>query len=206
LVAALRKLPSPPRIFVGASAVGFYGNRGDATCVEGDEPGKGFLSEVCQAWERETLVAREFGARVVSLRIGIVLSPAGGALGKLLPLFQAGVGGPIADGRMWMSWISVDDLAGAIIHALMDEGMSGPVNAVAPEPVRNEDFSRELGRVVRRPSVARVPALALRAVYGQMAEETLLSSTRVQPAVLLARGYQFRHPEIAKAFHYVLGQ
>ncbi len=206
LVAALGKLPSTPRIFLGASAVGFYGSRGDEICGEGDGPGKGFLSEVCQAWERETLLARAFGARVVCLRIGIVLSPAGGALGKLLPLFEAGLGGPIADGRMWMSWISIDDLAGTIIHSLMDEGLSGSVNAVAPEPVQNAEFARELGRVVQRPAMARVPAVALRAIYGQMAEETLLSSTRVQPAVLLERGYEFRHPKIAKAFCHVLGR
>jgi uncharacterized protein (TIGR01777 family) len=206
LVARLARLPAPPRVFVGASAIGYYGNRGEVICREGDAPGDGFLSDVCQAWERETMKAAEFGARVVCLRTGIVLSPAGGALGKLLPLFRAGLGGPIGNGKMWMSWISIDDLAGGIVHALMDEGMSGPVNAVAPQPVSNADFSRELARVLKRPALLAVPSLALRLVFGEMADQTLLSSLRVCPGVLEARGYEFRHPEIAAALRHLLGQ
>jgi uncharacterized protein len=205
LVAALGRLAQPPRVFVGASAIGFYGSRGDATLTETDGPGTGFLSEVCQAWERETMAVREFDTRAVCLRIGVVLSPAGGALAKLLPIFQSGAGGPVGDGRMWMSWISIDDLTAAIVHALMEDRLSGPVNAVAPEPVRNAEFSQELGQALGRPSLLPVPAFALRALYGRMADETLLASTRVRPDRLLETGFTFRHAQIRPALSFVLG-
>jgi len=205
LVTALGKLPEPPKVLVGASAIGFYGNRGDAVCRETDPHGRGFLSEVCQTWERETLAVREFDTRGVCLRIGVVLSPAGGALEKLLPLFQAGLGGPVGDGKMWMSWISIDDVAGAIVHALMDESLSGPVNAVAPEPVTNAAFSGELGRTLGRPAIVPVPAMALRTMFGEMADETLLSSTRAEPVRLRQAGYEFRHARLGAALRHVLG-
>jgi len=205
LVAALGKLADPPKSSSGASATGFYGNRANEVCTEADPPGRGFLSEVCQAWECETLAMREFASRVVCLRIGVVLSPAGGAIEKSLPLFRAGLGGPVGDGKMWMSWISIDDVAGSIVHALMDERLSGPVNAVAPEPVTNAFFSRELGRVLGRPALLPVPEVALRTMFGEMAQETLLASTRVEPVHLCRTGYEFRHPALTSALRHVLG-
>lgn len=205
LVDQLSRLAVPPGVLVGASAIGIYGNRAEIPCREGDAPGTGFLSEVCQAWERETHRAERFGARVVCLRIGLVLSPAGGVLEKLLPVFRAGLGGPIGRGGRWMSWISIDDLVAVILRALMDEGMAGPVNAVAPEPVTNAGFSRELGRALGRPSLIPVPPVALRLAFGEMAGQTLLSSARVGAAVLEAGGYEFRHRRIDAAFRHLLG-
>lgn len=205
LVSALARLPAPPKVFVGASAIGYYGNQGDAICTETDQPGRGFLSEVCQTWERETMAIRESGCRSVAMRIGVVLSPAGGALRKLLPLFRAGLGGPLGNGKMWVSWISVDDLGGAIVHALMDDRLNGPVNAVAPEPVTNATFSKVLGSSLGRPAVLPVPTFALRTVFGEMADETFLSSTRVEPVRLQETAYEFRHPRLDLAFKHVLG-
>jgi uncharacterized protein (TIGR01777 family) len=205
LVAALGRLAQPPRVFVGASAIGFYGSRGETSLAETDGPGTGFLSEVCQAWERETMAVREFDTRAVCLRIGVVLSPAGGALAKLIPIFQVGGGGPVGDGRMWMSWISIDDVLASIVHALMEDRLSGPVNAVAPEPVRNAEFAQELGQSLGRPALLPVPAFALRALYGRMADETLLASTRVRPDRLLETGFTFRHSQIRPALSFVLG-
>lgn len=205
LVAALGALPERPGVFVGASAVGFYGDRGEVRCDENEPAGRGFLSEVCQAWERETRAAEAHGMRTVRLRTGVVLTPAGGALKKLLPLFRAGLGGRLGHGRMWMSWISIDDLVGCIAQALADETLSGAVNAVAPAPVTNAEFTRELGRVLRRPAALPVPAGVLRAALGAMADETLLASTRAEPARLLAGGYEFRHKTLGSALRHVLG-
>lgn len=206
LVAALGRLPERPSVFIGSSAVGYYGDRGEVRCAEDEPAGRGFLSAVCQAWERETGAAEALGMRTVRLRTGVVLTPAGGALKKLLPLFRLGLGGRIGDGRMWMSWISIDDLAGVIAQALVDESLSGAVNAVAPQPVTNAVFTRELGAVLRRPAVLPAPARALRAVFGEMAEETLLASTRVEPARLLEAGYDFRHKTVGGALRHVLGR
>lgn len=206
LVAALGRLPERPSVFLGSSAVGYYGDRGEVRCAEDERPGRGFLSEVCQAWERETRAAESLGMRTVCLRTGVVLTPAGGALKKLLPVFRAGLGGRLGDGRMWMSWISIDDLVGVIAQALVDETIAGAVNAVAPQPVTNAGFTRELSAVLGRPAVLPVPARALRAVFGDMADETLLASTRAEAAKLIAAGYDFRHKTLGAALRHVLGR
>ncbi len=206
LVAALGRLPERPSVLIGSSAVGYYGDRGEVRCAEDERPGRGFLSEVCQAWERETRAAESLGMRTVCLRTGVVLTPAGGALKKLLPVFRAGLGGRLGDGRMWMSWISIDDLTGVIAQALVDESITGPVNAVAPQPVTNADFTRELGSVLGRPTVLPVPAKVLRAVFGEMADETLLVSTRAEATKLQTAGYDFRHKTLGAALRHVLGR
>jgi uncharacterized protein len=209
LVSAMAAVQSErlrPFVFVSASATGVYGNRGDEVLDEGATNGTGFLSDVCTAWEREAVAADALGVRVVELRTGVVLTPAGGALAKLLPVFQAGVGGRLGDGRMWMSWISLDDLTGAIYHAVLDRRCDGPVNAVAPQAVTNAEFTRVLGKVLRRPAVLPVPEAALRAVFGEMAEETLLSSARVVPGKLAEAGYGFRHENVESALRHLLGR
>lgn len=205
LVAALAVLPERPKVLVAASAVGFYGDRGDVRCGEDDLPGRGFLSGVCQAWERKAAEAEAAGIRVVSLRIGVVLTSAGGALRRLLPVFRAGLGGRLGNGRAWMSWISLDDLLGVVVHALHDETLSGAVNAVAPEPATNGVFVRELASVLRRPAVLPVPEWGLRSLFGQMAGETLLASTRAIPARFEAAGYEFRHKTLGEALRHELG-
>lgn len=205
LVAALGQLPDRPKVFIGASAAGFYGDRGEVRCAESEPGGRGFLAEVCQAWEHETQAAADLGMRTVRLRTGTVLSPSGGALKKLLPIFRAGLGGRLGHGRMWMSWISMDDLVGIMAQALVDETLEGAVNAVAPSPVTNAEFTQELGRVLHRPAVLPVPAMGLRALFGAMADEALLASTRVDPARITAAGYVFRHKTLVVALRHVLG-
>jgi uncharacterized protein (TIGR01777 family) len=195
-----------PFVFVSASAIGIYGDRGDEVLDENATKGAGFLADVCTAWEREAVAADALGVRVVELRTGVVLTPAGGALAKLLPVFSAGAGGRLGDGRMWMSWISLDDLTGAIYHAVLDRRCDGPVNAVAPQSVTNAEFTRVLGRVLRRPAVLPVPKAALRAVFGEMADETLLSSARVAPGKLTQAGYAFRHENVEDALRHLLGR
>jgi uncharacterized protein (TIGR01777 family) len=209
LVAAMAAVQSErmrPFVFVSASAIGIYGNRGDDVLDENAATGTGFLADVCTAWEREAVAADSLGVRVVELRTGVVLTPAGGALAKLLPVFQAGLGGRLGAGKMWMSWISLDDLVGAIYHAVLDRRCDGPVNAVAPQAVTNAEFTRVLGGVLRRPAVLPVPAAALRAVFGEMAEETLLSSARVVPGKLTEAHYAFRHETVDTALRHVLGR
>jgi uncharacterized protein len=171
-----------------------------------DKRGGSFLADVCEAWEREAAVARGFGIRVAKLRTGVVLTPAGGALAKLLPLFSAGLGGRIGSGAQWMSWISIDDLIGAIYHAVLDQRCNGPVNAVAPEPVTNAEFTATLARVLHRPAILPVPAAALRLAFGAMAEETLLASARVMPARLTDSQFYFRHARLEQALRHVLGR
>jgi uncharacterized protein (TIGR01777 family) len=200
LVAAMLGVATRPTVFLSASAVGFYGDRGDDVVTESSGPGRGFLPEVCQAWEGAAQRAEEAGVRTVRLRFGVVLAAEGGALAKMLPLFRLGLGGPLGSGRQWMSWISLEDAVGAIRHALRDERVRGPVNVVAPGPVKNADFTRELARAVRRPAFLPAPAWALRFVLGKgMADEALLGSTRAEPRVLERTGYAFRHPTLAAA-------
>lgn len=206
LAEAMARSPRPPRVWVCASAIGFYGSDAERSFDESAPAGSGFLAEVTREWEAATEPARRAGVRVVNLRIGLVLTPAGGVLGKMLPVFRWGVGGPIGDGRGWMSWISLDDLLGAIMHALHDETVSGAVNAVAPAPARNAEFTATLGRALHRPAVLRVPAFALRLALGRMAEETLLASTRAAPAVLARAGFVFRHPSLAGALAHLLAR
>ena len=206
LVTAVAKLPRKPAVFVSASAVGFYGDRGDEVLTEASVIGHGFLPEVCLVWETHAEGAARAGIRTVLLRFGVVLSPAGGALAKLLPLFRAGLGGRVGDGKQWMSWTSIDDAAGAIYHALLDARCAGAVNVVAPQAVTNGEFSATLAQMLRRPAVLPVPAAALRLVFGEMADATLLASTRVVPERLRETGYVFRHATLEAALRGVLGR
>jgi uncharacterized protein (TIGR01777 family) len=204
LVIALAKLKSKPVVFVSASAAGFYGNRGDEALTEASGIGHGFLSEVCLAWETHAEGAARLGIRTVLMRFGVVLSPAGGALAKMLPAFRAGVGGRFGSGNQWMSWISLDDAVGAIWHVLNDAVCSGPINVTAPQPVTNAEFAAILGKVLGRPAILRVPAAILRFVFGRMVEETILASARALPARLQERGYAFRQPGLETALRHEL--
>lgn len=194
----------PPRTFVCASAIGFYGDRADELLQEASGPGTGFLAEVCQAWEAAAQPAIQRGIRVVHLRSGMVLSPQGGALAKMLPPFRAGLGGRLGNGRQYMSWISLEDWLEAAAYVLEHPALRGPVNFVAPQPVTNRDFTKTLGRVLGRPTICPVPGFALRLLLGEMADELLLSSARATPAALLASGFSFRHPELEGALHSML--
>jgi uncharacterized protein (TIGR01777 family) len=185
-----------PRVFVSASAVGFYGNRGDEVLTEQSTIGLGFLPGVCLAWETHAEGAARNGVRTVLLRFGMVLGREGGALAKQLPLFRLGLGGPLGDGQQWVSWIAMDDLVAAVLAALTNEKLRGPVNVVAPHPVRNAEFTRILGEVLRRPAKIPAPPWALHLAFGDMASEVLLASTRVEPKALVKSGFAFRHPEL----------
>jgi len=207
---ALSHLPRPPRTLIAASAVGIYGNRGDEQVTENtplaDADAAGFLERVGSAWEAATEPASRAGIRVVHLRIGLVLSPAGGALAAMLPPFRAGVGGRLGNGKQYMSWISLDDLIGATHHALFTTGLENAVNITGPEPVTNGEFTGILGRVIRRPALIPVPAIGLRLLFGEMADELLLGGVRVLPERLLQTGYQFRHVTLEGALRHVLGR
>ena len=193
-----------PRTLISGSAVGYYGPRGEEPLDEDAPPGSDFLSETCVAWEAEAQKAAALGMRVVLVRTGVVLNRDGGALKKMLPPFQLGVGGPVAGGEQYMSWIHREDLVGMIRAALDDERWSGPINATAPEPVTNREFSHALGRALHRPSLLPVPGFALGLLYGEMAE-IVTTGARVVPAKPLVLGYDFRHPELAEALHSALG-
>jgi uncharacterized protein len=209
LAQALSQLARPPRVLVSTSAVGIYGNRGDEVLTESSATPAArpdFLVEVAREWEAATEPARAAGIRVVMLRLGLVLSPAGGVLGRMLPAFRMGVGGRLGSGRQWMSWIAIDDAIGAIHHALMTESLDGPVNATAPYPVTNRDFALTLGRVLGRPTILPAPATALRLAFGEMADVALLAGARVVPARLVRSGYEFRHGELEGALRFVLGR
>jgi uncharacterized protein (TIGR01777 family) len=194
----------PPKVLVSASAVGFYGDGGEEELDEESPPGDGFLPEVCREWEGATGPAAEAGIRVVFMRMGMVLSARGGALAKMLPVFRLGVGGPLGSGRQYLSWITLDDLARAFRHVLSTESLRGPVNAVAPRPVTNREFTRALGRTLRRPAVIPAPAFALRAALGPMADALLLASARVVPRRLLDSGFRFNDPDVEGALRRVL--
>ncbi len=206
LCETLARLPQPPRTLVCASALGYYGDRGNQVLREESPPGAGFLAAVCRDWEAAAEPARQSGIRVLHLRIGIVLSPKGGALAALLPPFRLGAGGPVGSGAQWMSWVGLDDTLGAILHALANDTLAGPVNVVAPNPVTNREFARTLGRVLRRPAMLPFPAFAARLLLGQMADELLLASARVTPARLQATGYAFRDPTLEGALRRLLGR
>lgn len=193
-------------VFLSASAIGYYGECGDALLAEESPRGLGFLAGLCGEWENEALRAEEASVRVVLPRIGIVLSRKGGALARLLPLYRAGLGGKLGDGRAWMSWITLDDLVGALLAMIDEPTLSGPVNAVAPNPVTNREFSQTLGAALRRPAPWTVPSFALRLMLGAMADEMLLASARVAPGRLLDRKHAFKHPELAEALRSVLGK
>jgi uncharacterized protein (TIGR01777 family) len=204
LADTLARLQTRPRALVCASAIGYYGTRGAEVLTEESAPGNDFLAEVCRAWEGAAAPARAAGIRTVHLRFGIVLSKAGGALAQMLTPFQLGIGGPIGNGRHYMSWLALDDAVGMIEHALTDENLSGPVNAVAPQPVTNSEFAKTMGRVLGRPALLPMPAFALRFALGEMADALLLSSARVAPARLQAAGYQFKYPQLEGALRHVL--
>lgn len=206
LAETLGRLSKRPRVLLSASATGYYGDRGDAVVREESPSGTGFLAEVCRQWEQAADPARQAGIRVVHLRSAIVLSAAGGVLRRLLPVFRLGLGGPLGSGRQYVSWIAIDDWVGAALHLLGDARVAGPVNMVAPRPVTNIEFTRALARAVSRPALVPVPALALRALFGDMADEALLTSARVEPARLLASGYVFRFPDLDGALRHVLGR
>lgn len=205
LARTLAELSRPPAVMVSASAVGYYGDRGDEILTEDSDPGSGFLADVCRAWEHAAEPAVAAGVRVVALRSGVVLSAHGGALARQLPLFRAGVGGRLGSGRQWLSWISLDDEVAVILRALDDPSLQGPVNATAPAPVTNREFTRALGRALHRPSVLAVPGLALRVALGSdFASEMVLAGQRVLPATLTANGFTFDHAEIGTALEALL--
>ena len=205
LAEALAGLEKPPATFLAASAIGYYGNRGDEVLTEYSRPGTGFLAEVCRQWEAAASPAAQVGIRVVNLRVGVVFAPEGGVLAQLLPPFRIGFGGPLGSGKQWFSWITIDDLIGAILHALRTPAVQGPVNLVAPGPVTNADLARTLGRVLSRSAFFPVPAFVLRLILGsEKADETALSSERIEPKRLEKTGYRFQHAELEPALRHVL--
>lgn len=205
LAKALAQAKERPRVLVSASAVGYYGDRGDELLTEESGPGQGFLPEVCREWEAATRAAAEAGIRSAQIRTGLVLSPVGGALQKMLPPFRMGLGGKVGNGRQWWSWVDVRDIIGAIHHVLGSD-LAGPVNAVAPNPVTNAEFTRVLASVLSRPAILPMPALAARLAFGQMADELLLASQRVTPGKLLSSGYSFQHSNLRDALQCILAQ
>jgi uncharacterized protein (TIGR01777 family) len=204
LCEALAQLVNPPKALLCASAIGYYGDRGQTILREESLPGTGFLAEVCQAWEAATAPAVQRGIRVVHLRFGVVLSPAGGPLATMLTPFRLGLGGVVGTGKQYISWIALDDVLGAIQHALSTETLEGPVNVVAPQAVTNQEFTTTLGRVLRRPTRLPLPAFAARLLFGEMADALLLASTRVTPARLVASGYTFQYPKLEEALRHLL--
>jgi len=203
LVEGLSKLTVRPRVLVSASAVGFYGSRSDEVLDETALPGNDFLAEVCQAWEKESQAATALGIRVVNIRTGVALGREGGALNKMLLPFRLGLGGPLGNGRHWMSWIHVDDLAELFVAAAENEQLRGPVNGVAPNPVTNSNFTRALAATVHRPAFFRAPYAALRLALGEVAD-VLFSSQRAVPKAALDAGFQFRYPELQPALRTIL--
>lgn len=202
----LSHLKDPPQTLICASAIGFYGNRGDEILTEQSAPGDDFLATTCQDWERESHIAEKAGIRVVHLRFGVVLTPAGGALAQMLTPFRLGIGGVIGNGSQYVSWISLDDVLGAILHALMTGDLQGPVNVVSPNPVTNRELSKTLGTILHRPACFPLPSAVVNILFGEMGNALLLSSARVSPARLLETGYSFRHPTLHTALQHLLGK
>jgi uncharacterized protein len=205
-MAELAKGPGGPRVLVCASGAHYYGDRGDEVLTEASSGGRGFLADVVRQWEAAADPARAAGLRVVHLRTGPVQDAAGAGLPKQALMFRLGVGGRFGSGRQWLSWIALDDIAGAYLHALAREDLDGPVNAVAPNPVSNAEFTATLARILHRPAVLHVPAFAPRLVLGEFADEMLFSSMRIRPARLQATGYRFRFPELEPALRHTLGR
>lgn len=204
LAETLAKLPAPPKVFVCASAIGFYGDRGDEVLSESSSPGTGFLADVCREWETACDPLQRSGTRVVNLRFGVVLSRQGGALKQMLLPFQMGAGGILGNGKQYMSVVSLKDAVGVIEFVLGNSGVAGPVNVVCPQPVTNYDYTKALGKVLHRPTIFPVPGFAARLAFGEMADALLLSSSRVVPERLLAGGYQFRDPTVEAALRSAL--
>lgn len=203
---AVSHLSHPPTTLLCASAIGFYGDRNDELLTESSSGGAGFLAEVCRDWEAACEPARTRGVRVVNLRFGVILSAQGGALAKMLTPFRLGAGGVLGTGRQFMSGISIDDCVGAIVHALNTAALAGPVNVVGPRPVTNREFTKTLGRVLGRPTVFPMPAFAARLAFGEMADELLLGSQRVEPRRLLETGYAFQDGDLETALRHVLAR
>jgi len=201
---ALANLAVPPKILVCASAIGFYGNRGDELLTESSAPGDDFLAKVCAEWEGATALATEKGIRVVNARFGVILDTNGGALKKMLPPFRIGVGGKVGSGKQWMSWIALDDVVGGIQFALANDSIRGPVNFVAPVPVTNAEFTKTLGKVLSRPTIFPIPAFAIKLLFGEMGEALLLGGQRVAPERLIAEGYEFSYPQLEQALVHIL--
>ena len=204
LAEALAKTSRPPRVLVCASAIGYYGDRGDEVLREESAPGRQFSSELCQQWEAAAEPAVAAGIRTVNLRTGIVLSAAGGALKQMLLPFRLGIGGNVGNGRQWMSWIDLQDMTAAILHILKTDSLRGPINMTAPNPVTNAEFTKALASVLSRPAIFPMPAFAARLVFGQMADELLLASQRVEPAKLLGSGYVFQRPDLRQSLQAIL--
>ena len=196
-------LKTPPDLLITASTIGYYGHRNSDLLDENSRTGDLFLSEVCAEWEAVTKPAAEARIRVVNLRFGMVLSSEGGALPRLLQLINIGLGGVIGNGRQYVSWITLEDVASAVIHIINSEKITGAVNMVTPHPVTNRELTKILGQILRRPTLMRVPSIALKLLYGQMAKELLLSSTRVYPAKLLDTGYRFKYPTLESALKFI---
>lgn len=201
---ALAEATDKPQVFICGSAIGYYGDRGDEALWEESAPGTGFLAEVCQQWEEATMPAVQAAIRTVHLRTGIVLSPKGGALGAMLLPFKLGLGGRTGNGQQWMSWIDVRDMVGGIHHILKNELIQGSVNMVAPKPVRNAEFAATLAGVLSRPAIFPMPAFAVKTIFGEMGEELLLASQKVEPAKLIASGYPFRHRDLRASLESLL--
>ena len=203
----LSSLDKPPKVLVSASATGYYGDRGDEMLTEESQSSIGFLSDVCRNWEKSTQIAKESGIRVVNLRIGIVLSSSGGMLSKILPLVKLGLGGRIGNGNQYMSWIGLDDLLGLIVYTIADESISGPVNAVSPNPVTNADFTTTLGKVLSRPTIFSIPESIIKLALGEeLANAAILLSSRVFPGHLIKIGYQFRFSDLESVLRHTLGK
>jgi hypothetical protein len=205
LVGALATREQKPKVLVSASAIGYYGDRGDELLTEVSTPGRDFLAHVCEQWEAATAPASDAGIRVVNVRTGIVLARKGGALGRLLIPFKLGLGGRVGSGHQYMSWVSIDDEVGAILHAIDNGAINGPMNATGPNPVTNAEFTATLGHVLHRPTLLPTPLAPLKVVYGgELVESLLLFSQRVEPTKLRATGYEFRHPSLEAALRSVL--
>lgn len=204
LAEALAQTREKPQVFLCSSAIGYYGNRGDEVLKEDSSPGEGFLPQVCEEWEQAARPASDAGIRTVQMRTGVVLSAQGGALGLMLLPFKLGLGGRIGSGKQWMSWIDIQDMIGAIHHILKADLLQGAVNLVAPRPVTNEEFTKTLASALSRPAVLPVPAFALRALFGEMADEALLASERVEPTKLIMSGYPFRFRELQSSLGHLL--
>jgi uncharacterized protein (TIGR01777 family) len=199
LVGALDKTKDPPKHFISASAIGYYGNRGDEILTEESAPGEGFLAEICVPWEAEARKAADFGARVVFLRTGIVLSKDGGALAQMLTPFSFGVGGVVGGGTQWMSWIALEDMLSVILFALENENVRGAINVTAPNPVTNQTFTKTLGEVLNRPTIIPIPEFGVKFMFGEMGETLLLGGSRVIPKKLEDLGFIFKYPELKEA-------
>lgn len=204
LSSALAQASDKPQVFVCGSAIGYYGNRGDESLREESPPGAGFLAEVCQDWEEATTPAVQADIRTAHVRTGVVLTPKGGALGAMLPPFKMGLGGRTGNGQQWMSWIDVRDMVGAIHHILKNDLIQGPVNMVAPKPVRNEEFAKTLASVLSRPAIFPLPAFAVKLVFGEMGEDLLLASQKVEASKLISTGYPFRYRELKTSLESLL--